>query len=194
MPRLLLERGISLNLRVSGRRGKVKAKNSVRVFMFMINRNLTTLFSPCGKYILLSVLIGGHHAMCVVRARWCDTIDVHTRGQDRNLRRRGRHGGVRRGDSSAPPQSNHGKRRRRGACSPGARGGKSGQVLFRALSVLIGVHHAMCVVRARWCDACDVHTRGQDGDLRGRGRQRGSSSATPIHSIFDPKLVLSSSI
>jgi len=29
MPRLLLERGISLNLRVSGRRGKVKAKNVV---------------------------------------------------------------------------------------------------------------------------------------------------------------------
>jgi len=29
MPRLLLERGISLNLRVSGRRGKVKAKNGV---------------------------------------------------------------------------------------------------------------------------------------------------------------------
>jgi len=29
MPRLLLERGISLNLRVSGRRGKVKAKNAV---------------------------------------------------------------------------------------------------------------------------------------------------------------------
>jgi len=29
MPRLLLERGISLNLRVSGRRGKVNAKNSV---------------------------------------------------------------------------------------------------------------------------------------------------------------------
>jgi len=28
MPRLLLERGIGLNLRVSGRRGKVKAKNS----------------------------------------------------------------------------------------------------------------------------------------------------------------------
>jgi len=29
MPRLLLERRISLNLRVSGRRGKVKAKNGV---------------------------------------------------------------------------------------------------------------------------------------------------------------------
>jgi len=31
MPRLLLERGISLNLRVSGRRGKVKTKNGVIV-------------------------------------------------------------------------------------------------------------------------------------------------------------------
>jgi len=29
MPRLLLKRGIRLNLRVSGRRGKVKAKNGV---------------------------------------------------------------------------------------------------------------------------------------------------------------------
>ena len=29
MPRLLLERGISLNLRVSIRRGKVQAKNGV---------------------------------------------------------------------------------------------------------------------------------------------------------------------
>jgi len=29
MPRLLLERGIHLNLRVSGRRGKVKVKNGV---------------------------------------------------------------------------------------------------------------------------------------------------------------------
>jgi len=29
MPRLLLERGISLNMRVSGRRGKVKARNGV---------------------------------------------------------------------------------------------------------------------------------------------------------------------
>ena len=31
MPRLLLERGISLNLRVSGRRGSLKAKNGVIV-------------------------------------------------------------------------------------------------------------------------------------------------------------------